>query len=173
MQREWYLERAGRTVSDRVWMVGDALSGPATVVAAMAQGKRAAQAVLSAKPRRSAPEAVVPKPSPAPKPDIAPAHAPLMTMGLCFLGLGMLMALSIVGVGLGALWAAVGGFFLLLEGCRRAARSITDAMVARYGERGKGSVTHAVAVGNGQRRHLSPQTQVAYPHGHRRGGGRI
>lgn len=36
----------------RLWAVGDALCGPSTVVEAMAQGRRAAQAVIAAQPKR-------------------------------------------------------------------------------------------------------------------------
>ncbi len=45
---------AGLPRKERVWVAGDALVGPATVVEAMAQGGRAAQAVLSRAPRRTA-----------------------------------------------------------------------------------------------------------------------
>lgn len=53
-ERDAYLELAARPVAERVWAVGDALTGPATVVAAMAQGRRAAQALLQARPHRPA-----------------------------------------------------------------------------------------------------------------------
>ncbi|MGC8626614.1 MAG: FAD-dependent oxidoreductase, partial [Acidimicrobiales bacterium] len=36
----------------RTWLAGDALVGPSTVVEAMAQGRRAAQAIVQARPRR-------------------------------------------------------------------------------------------------------------------------
>lgn len=39
---------------DRVWVAGDALVGPSTVVGSMAQGRAAARAVIDARPRRSA-----------------------------------------------------------------------------------------------------------------------
>jgi glutamate synthase (NADPH/NADH) small chain len=38
--------------ADRVWIAGDALVGPSTVVGAMAQGRAAARAVLQVRPRR-------------------------------------------------------------------------------------------------------------------------
>ena len=38
---------------DRVWVAGDALVGPSTVVGAMAQGRAAARAVLEARPQRA------------------------------------------------------------------------------------------------------------------------
>ncbi len=44
--------RASLGVGDRLWVAGDALVGPATVVEAMAQGRRAAQAILDEQPRR-------------------------------------------------------------------------------------------------------------------------
>ncbi len=50
--REVGLWAATLPVSDRLWVVGDALTGPATVVEAMAQGRRAAAAVLDARPAR-------------------------------------------------------------------------------------------------------------------------
>lgn len=48
---------AARTVAalprrDRVWVVGDALVGPSTVVEAMAQGREAARSILAHRPRR-------------------------------------------------------------------------------------------------------------------------
>ena len=44
---------AGLGTSDRVWVVGDALVGPSTVVEAMAQGRQAAQAILDQRPSHS------------------------------------------------------------------------------------------------------------------------
>jgi glutamate synthase (NADPH/NADH) small chain len=44
---------AGEPRTDRVWTVGDALTGPSTVVEAMAQGKEAARSIVEALPRRS------------------------------------------------------------------------------------------------------------------------
>ena len=49
--REVGLWGAALAVSDRLWVIGDALTGPATVVEAMAQGRRAAAAVLDAHPQ--------------------------------------------------------------------------------------------------------------------------
>lgn len=46
--REIAISKAAMAVTDRVWVAGDALVGPATVVEAMVQGRRAAQAILSA-----------------------------------------------------------------------------------------------------------------------------
>ena len=50
--REAGLWAAALPVRARTWVVGDALVGPATVVEAMAQGRRAARAVLDARPAR-------------------------------------------------------------------------------------------------------------------------
>jgi len=50
--REVGLRAAALPVSKRLWVVGDALTGPATVVEAMAQGRRAAAAMLAARPSR-------------------------------------------------------------------------------------------------------------------------
>ena len=50
--REIGLERAALAVRERTWVAGDALVGPSTVVEAMAQGRRAARAVLAAMPAR-------------------------------------------------------------------------------------------------------------------------
>jgi len=47
MGREEARVRAGLPAAERVWVAGDALVGPATVVEAMAQGRAAAHAVLS------------------------------------------------------------------------------------------------------------------------------
>jgi glutamate synthase (NADPH/NADH) small chain len=50
--REAGLAAAALPFQDRVWAAGDALVGPSTVVEAMAQGRRAADAVLRARPSR-------------------------------------------------------------------------------------------------------------------------
>jgi len=50
--REVGLQAAGLPVRERLWVVGDALVGPSTVVEAMAQGRRAADALLAARPSR-------------------------------------------------------------------------------------------------------------------------
>jgi len=50
--REVGLWAAALPVDERLWAVGDALVGPATVVEAMAQGRRAAAAVLDSRPAR-------------------------------------------------------------------------------------------------------------------------
>ena len=52
LMREVSLWSAALPVSERLWVAGDALTGPATVVEAMAQGRRAARAVLDAEPAR-------------------------------------------------------------------------------------------------------------------------
>lgn len=52
--RETALWAAALPRRERVWTVGDALTGPATVVEAMAQGRRAAASVLDARPSRPA-----------------------------------------------------------------------------------------------------------------------
>jgi glutamate synthase (NADPH/NADH) small chain len=51
-EREVGLVAASRPVLDRLWAVGDALVGAATVVEAMAHGKAAAAAVITAHPSR-------------------------------------------------------------------------------------------------------------------------
>ncbi|MDH2903492.1 MAG: FAD-dependent oxidoreductase [Actinomycetota bacterium] len=48
--REVGLNAAAMPVAPRLWVVGDALTGPSTVVEAMAQGRRAARAILDAQP---------------------------------------------------------------------------------------------------------------------------
>jgi hypothetical protein len=50
--REVGLNAAAMPVEPRLWVVGDALTGPSTVVEAMAQGRRAARAIIDAQPRR-------------------------------------------------------------------------------------------------------------------------
>jgi glutamate synthase (NADPH/NADH) small chain len=50
--RDAALAAAALPFQARVWAVGDALAGPSTVVEAMAQGRRAADAVLHARPSR-------------------------------------------------------------------------------------------------------------------------
>ncbi|HUX88945.1 MAG TPA: FAD-dependent oxidoreductase, partial [Chloroflexota bacterium] len=44
--REEQLEQASVARAERVWVVGDALTGPSTVVTSMAQGREAARAIL-------------------------------------------------------------------------------------------------------------------------------
>jgi glutamate synthase (NADPH/NADH) small chain len=48
--REIAFAQAEISVADRVWVAGDALVGPATVVEAMAQGRRVAQMILNERP---------------------------------------------------------------------------------------------------------------------------
>jgi len=50
--REVGLWGAAFPVTERLWVIGDALIGPATVVEAMAHGRRAADAVLDSRPAR-------------------------------------------------------------------------------------------------------------------------
>ena len=52
LDREVGLWEAAMPRRERVWAAGDALTGPSTVVEAMAQGRRAARAVLDARPSR-------------------------------------------------------------------------------------------------------------------------
>ncbi len=49
-EHAWLMSGLARR--ERVWVAGDALTGPSTVVEAMAQGKRAAQAIIQHAPRR-------------------------------------------------------------------------------------------------------------------------
>ena len=53
-EREYGLRSSGLPQRDRLWLVGDALMGQATVVGAMAQGRLAACAILERQPRRQA-----------------------------------------------------------------------------------------------------------------------
>ena len=52
LDREVGLWAAALPQRERLWVAGDALTGPATVVEAMAQGRRAARAILDAHPAR-------------------------------------------------------------------------------------------------------------------------
>ncbi len=52
LDREVGLWAAALPQRERVWVAGDALTGPATVVEAMAQGRRAARSILDAHPAR-------------------------------------------------------------------------------------------------------------------------
>ena len=52
LARESGLGAATLAFRDRLWVVGDALTGPSTVVEAMAQGRQAARAILDARPTR-------------------------------------------------------------------------------------------------------------------------
>ena len=53
--REAGLTASALPFQDRLWAAGDALAGPSTVAGAMAQGRRAAAAVLEARPSRGSP----------------------------------------------------------------------------------------------------------------------
>ncbi len=53
IDRETGFLSASLAVTDRVWVAGDALVGPSTVVESMAQGKRAAEAILRSRPQRT------------------------------------------------------------------------------------------------------------------------
>jgi NADPH-dependent glutamate synthase beta subunit-like oxidoreductase len=57
LAREVTLRRSAEPFRQRIWAAGDALSGPSTVVGAMAQGKRAARAILASRPSRPARQA--------------------------------------------------------------------------------------------------------------------
>jgi glutamate synthase (NADPH/NADH) small chain len=50
INREMGLMSASLAVRDRVWVAGDALIGPSTVVESMSQGKKAAEAILRSRP---------------------------------------------------------------------------------------------------------------------------
>jgi flavodoxin len=65
LDREVGLWAAALPVDERLWVVGDALTGPSTVVEAMAQGRRAAKAILDAQPSRPSPAEC--RPSVAPR----------------------------------------------------------------------------------------------------------
>jgi NADPH-dependent glutamate synthase beta subunit-like oxidoreductase len=51
-EREYGLEASRTPKRGRLWLVGDALVGPSTVVGSMAQGKLAARAILESTPHR-------------------------------------------------------------------------------------------------------------------------
>jgi glutamate synthase (NADPH/NADH) small chain len=53
--REVGLAASALPFQERLWAAGDALVGPSTVVEAMAQGRRAATAILAARPSRGSP----------------------------------------------------------------------------------------------------------------------
>jgi flavodoxin len=59
--REHALVMSAFARRERIWVAGDALVGPSTVVEAMAQGKRAAQAVVHHAPRRKGGEQSPPR----------------------------------------------------------------------------------------------------------------
>lgn len=52
-QREYALRAARAPKHDRLWVVGDALTGPSTVVGSMAQGRLAARSILEKLPSRT------------------------------------------------------------------------------------------------------------------------
>lgn len=140
MGRELYLERARTPVGERVWAAGDALSGPATVVAAMAQGRQAARSILAVRPQR--PKAPVAVEAPIPVPVAAPALAyaeaqgtsqfsALGYSGACLLMLGVVFCVTIVGFALGVICLAGGCFLFVAEGARIGARRIVDRILDR------------------------------------------
>ncbi|MHB1843181.1 MAG: FAD-dependent oxidoreductase [Sulfobacillus sp.] len=91
-EREQGLEQAKRPQGDRVWVAGDALVGPSTVVGSMAQGKAAAQAVLAIHPRRG-----VLTPKIAAKPSRHRRVSPFLLTAGGLLVVSVLLFLSVAG----------------------------------------------------------------------------
>jgi hypothetical protein len=163
LEREWHLAASEKPVAGGVWVIGDARSGPATVVAAMAQGLAAARAImhvpqpssdtadgptrdgrrravpasgLNVVGRRDRPAAsAAPRRTPAPRLESEGTLFP----GLGLLGFGLVSCLTIVGLPLGVPMVVIG---LLLVGIdallaigtrRRAARAAARPKLARVG----------------------------------------
>lgn len=119
--REAAMALAQRPVAGRVYAAGDALTGPSTVVAAMAQGKAVARTVVrqwrqgglraSTAPRLSA-VAGAARQARGVKPV---AMGPLRMTGLALLSIGAVFCVTIIGFMAGALLLVSGLFLLLLD----------------------------------------------------------
>ena len=128
-EREWFLRGVSAPVADGVWVAGDAHSGPATVVAAMAQGLAVARAVTAARPSRvtrtATPLAVTPlvvvarqaaAPVVATESAVAEAGASgTLVAGLALVGYGILSSLTIVGLPLGVPMIVIGLILVLAD----------------------------------------------------------
>ncbi len=108
-EREQGLNQARRPQGDRIWVAGDALVGPSTVVGSMAQGKAAAQSVLAIRPRRGV---LTPKIAASPSGRRLRVSSLLLTAGGLFV-VSILLFLSVAGfvggivsAGLGAVMVA-------------------------------------------------------------------
>ncbi len=107
-EREQGLVQAKRPQGDRIWVAGDALVGPSTVVGSMAQGKAAAQSVLAIHPQRNV---LTPKiaASPHPRRRVSPflvtAGGLLVVSVLLFLSVAGFLG-GIISAGLAALMVA-------------------------------------------------------------------
>ncbi len=119
------LARVQAPISGRVFAAGDALTGPATVVAAMAQGKAAAQAAVSAwaqgnlRRSRAAEQRLAALPAIAPTParpvaEVAQPSALRMT-GIALVVFGGVCCLTVVGLLWGILPLLTGAFLLILD----------------------------------------------------------
>lgn len=120
-ERTAAVERAQRPIARRVYAVGDALTGPATVVAAMAQGRAVARAIAGEWRRgglrqtSAAALRVAPARADAPAQLEKAAVGPLRMTSLALLGMGFVFCLTVVGFMAGALLIASGAFLLLLD----------------------------------------------------------
>jgi glutamate synthase (NADPH/NADH) small chain len=99
-EREEMRQKAARPLRDRLFVVGDALTGPATVVAAMAQGRAAARAILAG--------AVAPEEGRAEEGEgrlpLRPVGALLLfTLGMVLLLAGAAATYSVLAIACGAL----------------------------------------------------------------------
>ncbi len=119
------LARVQVPISGRVFAAGDALTGPATVVTAMAQGKAAARSAVSAweqgnlRRSRAAEQRMAALPVTAPPSTRAVAKvaqpSALRMTGLALVIFGGVSCLSVVGLVWGVLPLLTGAFLLLLD----------------------------------------------------------
>ncbi len=147
LEREWHLSAAPAPVADGVWVVGDARSGPATVVAAMAQGLAAARAIVAPAPTPERAQALRPasrglirlrpplattspeqaRRAPAktePQADSASPAEGTLYAGLGLVSYGLVSCLTIVGAVLGIPMIVIG---LLLIGADAVLRAFDRA----------------------------------------------
>ncbi len=120
-EREGAMALAQRPIAERVYAAGDALTGPSTVVAAMAQGRAVAHTIVrqwlqgglrpASPPRLSAVAGVARQAR-----GVAPvAMSPLRMTSLALLGIGSVFCVTIIGFMAGALLLVSGLFLLLLD----------------------------------------------------------
>lgn len=117
LEREFQHQSALTPVAPRVWAIGDALTGPATVVAAMAQGLAVSREILSTDRgaldwrlgTRGWPEAQAPVTSaPSPKAE----RLGLVKAGGGVLALGLVSCVTVVGLPLGIPFLFIGGLLM-------------------------------------------------------------
>ncbi len=116
LEREFYRNRALIPVAPRVWAIGDALSGPATVVAAMAQGLAVAREILSDAhtdlDRRLGTRGWPEVSDEAPVESSQSEHIGMMEAGGGVVAFGAISCVTIIGLPLGVPFVITGAFMM-------------------------------------------------------------